>query len=328
MTVYESCEWIENGMDFDVGSRGSNILMCCYISCPGGGNIFLKRDYKGEDIDWDEFWKLKNSYRDIQKSGRTIDNCRECVLLIRKDWSEENHIKSVIFDHFTACNCDCYYCYTHADKKKYNSLKTYNVLKIVKDMHKRGILQTGGQIGFGGGEPTILKEFDSLLKFLLDNGYDNINVPTSGIRYSPILERGIKEGKARVLCSIDSGCRETYRKIKNVDAFDKVVNNLKKYARHKKNYDGVNCKYIICPGYNDNIEEAEKFLNLCKSTGIEAITIAVESIWMQEHRYDKDNKAMLNIIDFLYKNGKQMFKMCIAENFALQFLKAANSDLI
>ena len=57
---YVSCEWIENGMDFDVGVFGSNIMMCCYVSCPGGGNIMLKRDFDGTIPDWNEFWKEKN----------------------------------------------------------------------------------------------------------------------------------------------------------------------------------------------------------------------------------------------------------------------------
>lgn len=326
MTIYKSCEWIENGMDFDVGFHGSNIMMCCYVSCPGGGNIMLKTDYNGEDIDWDEFWKVKNSYREIQRAGKTIDNCRDCVYLQSREWPSENHIKSVIFDHFTACNCDCVYCYTHENKKKYNSLKSYNVLKTVKDMHKRGILQPGGQIGFGGGEPTILKEFEPLLKFLLDNGYDNINVPTSGIKYSPVLERGVKEGKVTVLCSLDCGCRETYKKIKNVDAFEKVVKNLKKYAKVQKYPHNVNCKYIICPTYNDNIDEAKKYMTLCKSIGVEALTISVENVWMQHHRYDEDNKEMLKLIFFLYKNGTKLFKKCIPENHILQYMKAVKAN--
>ena len=321
MTVYKSCEWIENGIDFDVGIYGSNIMMCCYVSCPGGGNIMLKEDYHGEKIDWDEFWKIKNRYREIQKSGQTINNCKDCVYLQTKDWTEGNHIKSVIFDHFTACNCDCRYCYTHGEKEKYNSVKSYNVLNIIQDMYEKGILKTGGQIGFGGGEPTILPEFEKLINFLLDNGFDNINVPTSGIKYSPALERGVSEGKVTVLCSLDCGCRETFSKIKNIDAFDKVIENLKRYIKVQKNYDNVNSKYIICPEINDNIEEAQKWLSLCKTMGIEALTISMETIWLRLHRYE-ENRDMKKFVQFMIDNGKALFKRCLPENNVLQFLKA------
>jgi len=325
MTVYKSCEWIENGIDFDVGMYGSNIMMCCYVSSIGGGNIMLKTDYNGETIDWDEFWRIKNSYREILKSGQTIDKCKDCVYLQTKDWPEENHIRSVIFDHFTACNCDCEYCYTHENKEKYNSIKSYNVLNIVKDMHERGILQRG-QIGFGGGEPTILPEFDDLLNYLLDNGYDNINVPTSGIRYSPVLERGVSEGKVRVLCSLDCGCRETFKRIKNIDAFDKVIENLKRYTKAQKYYENVNSKYIICPGINDNIEEGQKWMSICKTIGIDALTISMETIWMRTHRYNDDISEIYKFVKFMLENGKALFKYCIPENNVLQFIKAVETN--
>ena len=151
MSEYISCEWLENGMDFDVGVYGS-------------------------PIDWEEFWKLKNHYRNIQKSGQTVKECTDCVFLRKDNWEEGNHIKSVIFDHFTRCNCDCVYCYTHDDKYKYNTLKSYNVMPIIRDMVERGIFVPGGQIGFGGGEPTMLEEFEELINYLLDHGFDNISI--------------------------------------------------------------------------------------------------------------------------------------------------------
>lgn len=319
MSEYISCEWIENGMDFDVGVFGSNIMMCCYVSCPGGGNIMLKRDFDGSPINWEEFWKLKNEYRNIQKSGQTIKECTGCVFLRKDNWEEGNHIKSIIFDHFTHCNCNCVYCYTHEDKKKYNSLKSYNVLPTIKDMVERGIFLPGGQIGFGGGEPTMLEEFEDLINYLLENNFDNISIPTSGIKYSPVIEKGVSQGKVHVQNSIDSGCRETFAMIKGIDAYNKVIENMSRYAKSKFAACNVLSKYIICPGYNDNKREIDKWLTTSQEIGIGTVVISVENIWLRDHR-DKDNEKVIELVEYILDKGKNMFEICRGENHVMQLL--------
>ena len=325
MSRYVSCEWIENGMDFDVGVFGSNIMMCCYVSCPGGGNIMLKRDFDGSPINWDEFWAEKNRYREIQKSGQTIKECTDCVFLRENDWEQGNHIKSIIFDHFTKCNCNCVYCYTHDDKKKYNTLKSYNVLPVIKDMVERGIFIPGGQIGFGGGEPTMLEEFEDLIGYLLDHDFDNISIPTSAVKYSPIIEKGVSLGKVNVQNSIDSGCRETFAMIKGVDAYDKVVENMHRYAQAKNANYNVTSKYIICPGYNDRKREIDKWLKTCKEIGLQSIVISVENIWLREHRQN-GNEKVIELVEYILDKGSKMFEVCRGENHVMQLLSGAKSQ--
>lgn len=321
---YVSCEWIENGMDFDVGVFGSNIMMCCYVSCPGGGNIMLKRNFDGTIPDWNEFWKEKNKYRKIQKSGKTVPQCTDCVYLQERDWEDGNHIKSIIFDHFTKCNCNCVYCYTHDDKKKYNSLQSYNVLPVIKDMVEKGIFIPGGQIGFGGGEPTMLEEFEELIDFLIQNGFDNISIPTSGIKYSPVIEKGVSLGKVNVQNSIDSGCRETFAMIKGLDAYDKVVENMQRYTSAKLEDYNVTSKYIICPGYNDNKREIDKWLKTCKESGLQSVIISVENLWLRSHRQN-GNEKVIELVKYIMDKGKDMFTLCRGENHVLQLLSGAEN---
>ena len=178
---YISCKWLESGVCFDNGVYGSNIKLCCYMSAPGGGNSMIFENYHGEKIDWDKFFQIKNEYRKIQKSGNTVEGCKGCIFLQEKYWPQDNFIDSIIFDHFTKCNCNCSYCYTDENKKMYNKLKTYNIFPIIEDMFNKGIMRKNGAIGFGGGEPTILPEFEKLISLYIKNGYTNIRVPSSGI---------------------------------------------------------------------------------------------------------------------------------------------------
>lgn len=303
---YISCKWLESGVCFDTGVYGSNVKLCCYMSAPGGGNSMIFEDYHGSKIDWNEFFRIKNEYRNIQKSGETIPGCVGCVFLEEKYWPQENYIDNIVFDHFTKCNCACTYCYTESDKKGYNKLKTYNIYPIIKEMFDKKIIRIGGAIGFGGGEPTILPEFDKLINLFLKNGFWNIRVPSSGIKYSKTIEKGLSTGQLTVVISIDSSSREMYKKIKQVDAFNVVCKNLKRYSKAKKYLDNVVSKYIIIPETNDSKEEIDNWLKFNKENNIEAIVIDIENSWLERYREDKPDERIIELLKYVIQKSKEM----------------------
>ncbi len=321
---YISCPWIEYGIDFDLGVYGSNLKTCCYMSAPGGGNLILVNDYRGEKIDWKNFFKLRNSYRKLQERGKTIPQCEGCIFLHEAEWEQKNEITHIIFDHWTHCNCKCTYCYTEEDKNSYNNLATYNVLPIVKDMLDKNILKPGGAIGFGGGEPTMLEEFEELIGLLLKNNFTNIRVPSSGIKYSPIIEQGIALNKLTVVISIDSATKDTYKKIKQIDAFDKVCENIIKYANAQTTVGTVVSKYIIIPGTNDTISELDKWLTFNKENNILSIAIDVENSWLgrlKEH--EEEYKNIIKLIKHVKKSASEMnFIMCDVCDRAKHLIKS------
>lgn len=308
---YISCKWLESGVCFDTGVYGSNVKLCCYMSAPGGGNSMIFEDYHGEKIDWEKFFKIKNDYRNIQKSGKTVDGCVGCVFLEEKEWEQKDYIDNIIFDHFTKCNCACKYCYTEEDKKKYNTLKTYNIYPIIKDMFDKKIIRRGGAIGFGGGEPTILPEFDKLINLFLKNGFRNMRVPSSGIKYSKIIEKGISTGQLSVVISIDSSSRETYKQIKQVDKFDLVCKNLKKYSKAQKYSYNVISKYIIIPNINDNQTEIDNWLKFNKENRIERIVIDIENSWLTKYREEQPDERIVDLMKYVILKSKEMNFHCL-----------------
>lgn len=303
---YISCKWLESGVCFDNGVFGSNVKLCCYISSEGGGNSMIINDYHGEKIDWNEFFRIKNEYRNIQKNGQTVDGCKGCVFLEEKEWNQENYIDSIVIDHFTKCNCNCIYCYTAENKKYYNSLKTYNLYPILKDMVDKKILRKNGSIGFGGGEPVLLPEFDKIIDLLIKNNFDDIRVPTSGIKYSKMIEKGISTGQLSVNISLDCSSKETYKRIKQVNAFDIVCKNLKKYAKAQKNSYNVICKYIIIPGINDNKEEIDNWLKFNKENNIGIIVIDIENSWLNKYRQTGPDSKIIDLLRYVREQSEKM----------------------
>ncbi|MBQ2644205.1 hypothetical protein IJG14_01360, partial [bacterium] len=116
------------------------------------------------------------------------------------------------------------------------------------------------------------------------------------IKYVPIIDTLLKEGKAHVIISIDSGCEETYKKIKQVNSFKNVLDNMKKYSDAAKE---GNClfesKYIIIPEINNNKEEILKWFDICTDIGVKTIAIDFETNFLK----DKPNQIPANINELL-----------------------------
>lgn len=312
--AFFSCQWIQHGLVF----FRYKLTTCCYCGHSGGGHTLVKDDYNGQPINWEHLFKQKKSFNRLYKKGLIHDNCVDCPFLIEKwneDWeSEENYITNLYISHWVDCNSKCIYCFEaqHPEEFKF-SHKPYSVLPIIKEMLKKNILRRGGSIHFGGGEPTLLPEFEDIIRLLLDYKFYDLRVHTSGIKYSPILERGIREGRLRVIVSVDAGCAETFAKIKQVPVYDKVRENIQKYAqaqidrRHALTpdyyMDGKICactKFIVIPGINDTIEEVENWIKSDVEAGIYTSIIDLEENWFKEHETDLPQ----SIFDFIHEIKK------------------------
>lgn len=278
---YKSCIWINQGINFDINSY----KICCLYSGTGGGNTIIKSDYKGEPINWDDFFAQKNKIKEMHKKGLTYPKCEGCVFLEDREWNEdEDFINFINLDYWTKCNCHCSYCHTTKDKESYNSMVTYNFLPILKDMIDKNILKPGGHVSFGGGEVTLLEEFEEILNLLLDFNIGFIRIHSACMDYSKGIENGLKKGCLDLIVSVDSGTKELHKKIKQVDTYDKVWENLKNYASHQNTPYLVKAKYIVIPGINDSKEEIVKWLEKSKSLGINSVIQEIESKWFYSTR--------------------------------------------
>ena len=278
---YKSCGFINHGMEF----RPNNIIaMCSQVSHIGGGNIILLKDFNPKSFDIEALVKKKREIADCVRKGMVYPNCLGCTDL--KEWDELQElskIKLLMIQHWTKCNSNCIYCFSAKDKKFYNSQKTYEISPILKKMIEYDILDKDGIANFSGGEFTCLKEANKIIDILTKLNYFII-VNSSGVDYSRKLAERLKKGNSCVIISVNAGSQDVHRRIKQVNTYKKVWSNIKKYIRKQTKDYLVNIKYIIVPGYNDNEEEINKFIDNCVNAGVRSIVLGIDANYFEANR--------------------------------------------
>lgn len=277
---YVSCNWLEHGINFD----SDFIKICCMCFHEGQGPLPVMK-YNGGIFDYDKFFKQKEKIRKLNKKGIIHNNCKGCINLTKGKWDNDNYISYINIDNQTACNSNCTYCYTSSHKEFYNSKKAYEIMPVIEELINKKLLKPGGEVMFGGGEPTINEEFEKLVNLFLDKGFNYIKVHSSGIKYSEAIERCLKEDKGDIIISPDSGTKELYKIIKQVDCFDEVWANLKKYSdAQSQNKNQVKTKYVIVPGINDKTNDIDDFFSKVVESSINSVRIDIELDWYNKNR--------------------------------------------
>lgn len=264
------------------------IRSCCIL-----GNIgpvyFLNYDGNIKNFDFEKLKQKKYEfYKSIENEIYKDIPCKNCIYIKEKTENDNfsEQFELIYLNNWTQCNCGCYYC----DRIPYSKGKIttkklkseyYDILPIMKGLYKHNLLNKEKlRVVFHGGDLSVLKEFDSLVKLLLKEGVNKIDFSSNNIIFQPIISKCIKNNIASLNMAIDAGTRETYKKIKKVDKFNDVIKNLKRYVKEsKQDNPEINVKYIILKGMNDNENEIIKFIGTMVEIGIKRVSLHIE------HRY-------------------------------------------
>jgi uncharacterized Fe-S cluster-containing radical SAM superfamily protein len=234
---YPSCRWLEEGLAFNRRS-----LNACLIAHHNRGFPHLC-DYNGGPVDLDTVLAARaRVIAENQNGGHGA--CRGCPHLVTRRWRAPRHpIGLLAIAQFSHCNIECNYCFLQtADPKVYAAgFRPYPVLGPIRGLARRGALSPRLTVDWGGGEPTIYKEFDAVLRLVTRLGATTW-VHTNGTRLPRPLRDGLPTRRIHILCSVDAGTRETWKRIKRRDLLETVWQNLEQYIRRGCR---VVLKYIV-----------------------------------------------------------------------------------
>ena len=275
-----SCKYLNEQITF----YPDNISTCC----SGFASPRLYEIEDGKRIDFDELVKTKYAVVEDFKNGQINNSilkeylklsCEECPHLCEYDEKAEyKQFKRVLINHFTGCNCACTYCVrdTYLTQEEKQSKPKYELLPIIEEMYRKNLISKEQlEVEFQGGDIGCLKEFGKLVNLFAKKSKSTFRFFTNNIVYYKEIQNLLRENRAEIVVSLDCGTRETYKKIKRVDKFENVVNNLRKY---NENATGGNVivKYIFLRNINDNETEITKFIELMKSIGVKTVSIELD----------------------------------------------------
>ena len=293
--MYKNCHILLHGLCF----FPFDIVSCCYAPndhINGCKPPVLFENYHGELFSKEELFSKIRKYSDFFKQGNCPKECEGCFQIKEADRDEGEYIDFMTITQFSKCNADCIYCSNNLNPTE-RTHETYDIVPLLHHFKQLGIIKDNCELHIGGGEFTIYKECEQIIE---EFGFDNykIYIPTNAIHYSEKIHNAMQHGSTFIIVSLDSGCRKTYKKIKRVDTFDKVVKNLYKYKDNIKTK--ITLKYIIIPGINDNLKEYKKFLKIAKELGA-IVRIDIDARYLRKEK---------NIINPLYISlAKKMYKI-------------------
>ncbi len=144
--------------------------------------------------------------------------------------------------HYTKCNERCTYCNFTVEDNFIGP--QYEFLGYLEEFRKRGKLSGGNWIDFSGGEPATLKNFDEILNYFLSHKLGTVVVYSNSTVYKQSIYDALKRNQIILTTSLDTGLASTYKKLRGLDFYSKVIENLIRYRNSGTS--GLWLKYVVC----------------------------------------------------------------------------------
>ena len=306
------CKFLYNEVLF-ISSR---IVPCCSRYFENDENTekyFIKanKDISTEVVE--KYAQLRNKYIQMYKKGEIPEFCKNCTdyeeIDLKEDDDEQFNIKRLYVNNKSQCKCRCIYCCLaknddndFEDFEGINKEITYDIKPILNLLKEKNYINSSSEIYVLGGEPTEHPDELNYIVRLCKEINCKLGLFSNCIIYNEDVADFIKTNNSEILCSLDCGTQKTYERVKRVKAFNRVVENLKKYSEAAKQNPNnfIRLKYIICPSYNDNIKEIKSFFKLANELEINNISLSMDRYWLHKNENKPIPKGVKDVVKYFY----------------------------
>jgi len=282
MQIPQHCREIGEYLVID----GLGVRTCCCgnsVKLPSSGNI---------DDDLDSYFSYCEKLRTDLNEGKQT-SCIGCHMLSEGRFDGDLKIKRVNLSTGLPggieCNFNCSYC-TYG-KTLGASAREDSVYDI---MLKLGGTPSVEKITYACGEITVSPYRDEILSLWKSKKWGGTIYINAAV-YNDLIAELLSTKNVNINVSLDAGTSHTFNIIKNVDCFDKVKTNIRKYAATGGN---IFLKYILLEGINDNKEDIKCFISFVNE-------INARVVIAKDNRKRKVNMSEAEYSMFLY-----MVKLC------------------
>ena len=262
---YKSCKELESSLFL----APNELRSCCqrfFYKDKMRGDASLIKIEKGESPSPKKILAAREKiFEEIQNDKS--DSCTGCHHLYERETKPnfDNGLNYLSVEQHTFCNLRCSYC---SDLFYGGKKPNYNVLDFVKSLSQKGYFNNLKQVVWGGGEPTLDRSFELLVKEINSHTNPEIyhRIFTNSVRYSEPLAEFLKNGLVKIVTSIDAGTEATFKKVRGRTKCYEVFQNLRKYSQI--NSSKITIKYILT-SENKSESELESFVNTCMEYDLE-----------------------------------------------------------
>ena len=306
MKIRRYCKFIDE--QWAVGNNF--IIFCC---SDFGRNESPKAVFYGDhDRMVDDFLDLRKQItHELDENIPTV--CSGCpqlqeILMTASEYytavSEYEGLKSLNVVGCGICNFKCIYCEVWP-RRVHPDASEIDLPELLKVLKQRNLINREAKAFYTRAEITLDPKragmYDCLDKF------DDSTIFTNATLYDENITRLLKTGNRRIYVSMDAGTRETFAKIKQNDLYDKVCENLRRYASETNRCDVIILKYVMLSGVNDNQRDIDGFLQLAKE--IKAEKVHLSSDFSEKYKIDAN---AIKMSKYLCKKAEEMGLVCEA----------------
>ena len=220
----------------------------------------------------------KNIIGKINRGEET--DCFGCPLLTSQEWLdiEDEKFDLVSIEDHTRCNMRCSYC---SEIYYGGKIAGYNILNCLEKLINHNKVADDLQVSWGGGEPTVRKDFTRVIDFVNSRLKPKTQrFFSNAINYSEEIASLLHRDKASLTTSVDAGTSKIFEKVRGVNAYTKVLGNLRKYYDASPN--NVVIKYIFSEE-NSSFEEITEFAADIAKTGLSNANFLLSCNFKDEH---------------------------------------------
>jgi sulfatase maturation enzyme AslB (radical SAM superfamily) len=271
-----ACEQL---VQYTLGFYGGNIRPCCRSTNGFNNNGAPSLEYGDSPAETAKTYikKIETILYELNNDVEidAANSCINCVSLKKYKYYGSGKVSKISYNQSPVpCQCKCIYCTVNKDpKNSYENSKKHNLSKksteMVAYLREKSLLEDYCFFSVCSGEITINPWKDLIIESLY--GY-RAWFYTNAIIYDAQIANSMKKDGSSINVSIDSGTRETFRFVKGVDMFHKVIENLMKYRESGD----IVIKYNILPGINDREEDFNGVIKILNNLDLKNLWLSFE----------------------------------------------------
>jgi glycosyltransferase involved in cell wall biosynthesis len=259
----EGNSWSCTDLHHSIFMRPDEIRTCCkrfFVDGEMKGDVVLFPVVKGDGPREIVEKTLYAKQQLHQKINSGLPNaCDGCPFLEFKKWPSLNvvDLRYISFEYHSMCNLECSYC---SPEYFDGRVPNYDIVGLTKALIESEALANCETAVWGGGEPTIGKEFKIIFNLLSEKlPAVRQRVLTNSVKFNPALSEALAAGRTQVITSIDAGTPDVFTIIRGKNRLMKVIDNLRSYSAQDPAK--VTIKYIFTDG-NADLDQVHNFVRL------------------------------------------------------------------